>query len=58
MITDLLGIEKRVNFHNYPKITSGLENYLTYLDDLLRLGTHQAILEIKDLESKIEKLKK
>jgi hypothetical protein len=58
MITDLVGIEKRVNFHNYPKITSGLESYLIYLDHLLRLGTHQAILEVKDLEFRIEKLKR
>jgi len=56
-ITDLLGIEKIINFHNYPNRTSGLENYLNYLDDVLRLGSHQAVLEVQNLENKIVKLK-
>jgi hypothetical protein len=56
-VIDLLGIEKRVNFHNYPNRTSGLENYLNYLDDVLRLSSHQAVLEVKKLENKIVKLK-
>jgi hypothetical protein len=56
-VIDLLGIEKKVNFHNFPNRTSGLENYLNYLDDVLRLGSHQAVLEVQELERKIEKLK-
>ena len=56
-ITDLLGIEKKVCFHNYPNRISGLENYLNYLDNVLRLGSHQAVIEVQDLENKIVKLK-
>lgn len=56
-IPDLTGIYKKVNFSTYPEPMVGLENYLIYLDDLSRLGTHQAILEIKDLNTRINNLK-
>ena len=57
-ITDLVGVQKKVSFHNYPERFSGLQYFLNYLDDLSRLGTHQAILEVNELKNKIQNLKK
>lgn len=56
-ITDLIGREKKVNFHNSPKRFSAFENLIKYLDDLSRLGTHQAIFELQELVYKLNKLK-
>lgn len=56
-ITDLVGVKRQLQFHNYPESHSAIEHLKQYVDDVKRLGTHEAIAEISELTERIDYLK-